>query len=356
MGYYICTCRLIICIYRNGRNMAKLKIDKDWFAQFEKSINTSKPEYSEFPANVLGFGEISAVIEFRDVPQFKGWIFKRLPICQNEDEAVGYEELCREYVRIIQEDVGIHVPDCVFFSVPVRPGLVVLYAAQKKLDKSLIGNQILHWAGDEQIFLFFESVLSAMERVCEFNRVNKGRLEVTLDYQLSNWALHSREAKPEIKAGAPLAFIDISTPMFRVNDVEQIDPNYLLRSCPDFLRWILKATVLDEVVSRYYEPRSAVIDIIANCIKEGRESLIPEMLNIANRFFGGRPAGLEIVPLDMKEIYKYYRTDAAIWIAYLEFKIVDRFLKSKLGRKPYDFILPHRMKRNFPLRNKPARD
>lgn len=335
--------------------MSGLAIDKNWFANFENSLDTSDPGSHDFHAKILGFGEISAVIEFPDAPQYDGWIFKRLPICRDMEEAESYEKLCREYVRIIHEDVGARVPESLFFSVPVRPGLVVFYAAQKKLNPSLIGNEILHWAGDDEIFAFLESVLRALVRVAEFNANNTGGVEITLDFQLSNWALDSQEEKPAIKSGAPLSFIDISTPMFRLNGKEQIDPDMLLRSCPDFLVWILKATVLDEVVSRYYDPRSAIIDIIANCVKEDREDLIPEMINLSNRFFSGKPAGIEMRPLTVEEIYKYYRTDAAIWIAYLGFKKIDRFLKTKLANKPYDFILPRKMKRNFPMRNKPRR-
>lgn len=335
--------------------MSGLAIDKNWFADFEKNLNTSRPESAGVNAKILGFGEISAVIEFPDEPQYDGWIFKRLPICRDLEEAGSYEKLCREYVRIINEDVGIAVPESLFFSVPVRPGLVVFYAAQKKLNSSLIGNDILHWAKDDEIIAFLESVLDALVRVRKFNNNNPGGVEVTLDFQLSNWALDSQEEKPAIKSGAPLVFIDISTPMFRLNGKEQIDPDMLLRSCPNFLVWILKATVLDEVVSRYYDPRGAIIDIIANCVKEDREDLIPEMINLSNRFFSGKPAGIEMAPLTVEEIYKYYRTDAAIWIAYLGFKKIDRFLKTSLSNKPYDFILPRKMKRNFPLRNRPRR-
>lgn len=321
--------------------------------EYERSLDTWHPDQASVPVKVLGFGEMSAVLEFPETPEYEGTIFKRLPIFRTDEEASDYQEICREYIDLLGE-AGICVPNTDFVSVRVRDDLVVFYVAQSKVSAECIGNRILSRLDETQAALFLERVLREIAKVWEFNYKNRGSVEITLDYQISNWAVTAGSCEPDCKwDDVPLCNIDVATPFVRRNGREKLNPKLLLRACPSALRAILAAFVVDEVVARYYDPRKSVIDIIANYIKEEREDLIPGALNAANSFFSNHPLTRNVREISMREIYEYYREDAAIWVMYLESKKLDRYIKTKIRSLPYDFILPEKVKRNFPLRNKP---
>jgi hypothetical protein len=323
--------------------------------KFERSLDTWHPDRSDMPVNILGFGEMSAVIEFPGTPEYADTIFKRLPIFQTDEEAAEYESICREYIALLGE-AGIRVPHTDFAPVRVRDDLIVFYVSQRKISPECFGNCILHRMDEKQAALFLERVLREIAKVWEFNYKNRGDLEITLDYQLSNWAVAGGVCGPDCDwDDAPLCNIDVATPFVRRNGREGMNPRLLLRACPPPLRAVLDAFVVDEVVARYYDPRKSVIDIVANYIKEEREDLIPGALRTANSFFSNHPLTRNVREITLREIYEYYREDAAIWVIYLESKKLDRFIKTKIRGVPYDFILPEKVKRNFPLRNKPAK-
>ena len=52
-----------------------------------------------------------------------------------------------------------------------------------------------------------------------------------------------------------------------------------------------------------------------------------------------------MAPITEKEVRSYYREDALIWILYLNMRKVDRFLRTRILRKGYPYILPGKIKR-----------
>jgi hypothetical protein len=98
-------------------------------------------------------------------------------------------------------------------------------------------------------------------------------------------------------------------------------------------------------VNRYYDFRRVAIDLVANFQKEQRGDLIPGVLEVVNGFLGNEAAALDIQPIDQKEVESYYREDALIWTLYLSFRRIDRFLKTKILRRDYPYILPGKIKR-----------
>ena len=119
--------------------------------------------------------------------------------------------------------------------------------------------------------------------------------------------------------------MDTSTPLFRVEGVEQLDTELFLRSAPSFLVWMLRLLFLKDVVNRYYDFRLVAIDLVANFYKEQRPDLIPDAIGAVNRFFAGEAADLGVQPIDEQEVRSYYREDALIWSLYLSMRKVDRF-------------------------------
>lgn len=328
-------------------------LDAALFRAIESGLNTSHPERSSPPARVLGFGEISAVLAFGSPPEAAGWVFKRLPVFVTEDEASAHSRLAERYVDLLVRCVGIDVQETRYCGVPARDGLVVFYAAQRMLRGDHIGNAILHWASDDECLALFGAVLAQVEKVWAFNRSNRDGIELALDLQLSNWAIVSPENRPRITPDIPLAYIDVTTPLLRCGGKEQIDTDAIIRACPALLRWPVKKFMAEGVVARYYEPRTSVMDVIGNCIKEGREDLVPAMVDVANEFFARRPASLEIAPLTVADVFRYYREDAIIFIVFLALKKLDRLVKSGVLRQKYENILPGRIERHFPWSNAP---
>ena len=236
---------------------------------------------------------------------------------------------------------------------PVRPELRGFSAAQSMLPSGHFGSAMLQWESDADCLALFEAGLNQVEKVWKFNRANEDGLELALDLQLSNWAVVSSEARPRITADTPLAYIDITTPLLRCGGKEQLNTNAFIRGCPALLRWPVRRFMAEGVVSRYYDPRTCVMDVIGNCIKEGREDLVPAMTDAVNAFFARRPASLDLAPIAVADVFRYYREDALIFVIFLALKRMDRLIKSGVLRQPYDYILPERIERHFPWSNAP---
>ena len=329
------------------------EIDAALFCEIERGLNTPHPDRSRHPVRVLGFGEISAVLALDSIPEAKDWVFKRLPVFVSKSEAAAHIELTARYVDTITQRIGIDVKDSTYFSVSPRKNFVVFYAAQRMLPADHIGSAVLQWAPDAECIALFEAVLHQVEKVWEFNRSNTDRIEIAIDLQLSNWAIVSDEPRPRINAHTPLTFIDITTPLMRSGGRELLNTEAFIRGCPALLRWPVRKFMAEEVVSRYYDPRTCVLDVIGNCIKEGREDLVPALVESANAFFARKPASLDIAPFTIADVFRYYRQDALIFIIFLALKRLDRFIRSSVLRQPYDYILPMRIDRHFPWSSKP---
>ena len=133
--------------------------------------------------------------------------------------------------------------------------------------------------------------------------------------------------------------------MFRVNGNEAMEAVLFLKSAPSFLRWLLKALFLEETVGRYYDWRKVTIDLVANFFKEQKPELVPELINLVNKFFEEEAGDFEIEPLTLEEVKKYYKSDSSMWVIFQSVRRFDRFLKTKVFKKKYDFYLPGKIER-----------
>ena len=119
----------------------------------------------------------------------------------------------------------------------------------------------------------------------------------------------------------------------------------LARSMPWFVRGLLKAIFLQDIVDGYYDWRTTTIDLIANFYKEQRPELVPGLIEVINKFFIEEAKEFDIEPITLKEVKKYYKTDKLIWKLYLGMRKFDRFIKTKIFRRKYPFYLPGKIKR-----------
>ena len=308
--------------------MTDISIDRGLLNRFESALNPRAIEKSTIPAQVLGYGEISTIFQIGDN---KDVAFKRMPLFTNRASAEDYVEKYRFYCNLLVE-AGLHLPEdkTIIVEVPGRP--VVLYIAQEQLSVDGFCHKSIHNLSLDKVDQLIGQVVSEISKLFNFSRQHSPEIEIALDGQISNW--HSG------RNSRTLFYIDTSTPLFRKNGIEQLDPELLLKSAPGFLRWIIRWLFLEDVMNRYYDQRQVYLDLAGNLYKEQRPDLIPVALNHINHHLPS-----DIDPLTQKEVKKYYQEDKIIWTVFLLFRKMDRFIRTNILGKRYEFILPGKIKR-----------
>ena len=316
----------------------------DLLQEFEKGLDPRWPERGKIPAIVLGYGEISTVFAI-EAQGLKDLALKRLPLFYSQEEVEAYQVAYEEYNHLLQDVIGLQLPSYSHASLTNHAGRPIYYIVQRRLPSSSIGSQAIHLLPTEQVRVLVRRVLQEARRVWDFNR-QQDRPQVALDGQISNWSIDAFDAQdPQVDLTSTLTYLDTSTPLYRIEGVEQLNAELFLRSAPSFLAWILRLLFLEDVVARYYDFRRVVIDLVANFYKEQRSDLIPEVIDEVNDFFTDEAAALGIQPIEEKEVRSYYREDALIWTLYLAFRRIDRWLQTRLLRREYPYILPGKIQR-----------
>lgn len=314
----------------------------DLLQSFERELDPQRPETSRIPAHILGYGEISTVIEIQ-TPDMAGLAFKRLPLFRDQTEIENYRAAFEEYQRLLETRVRIRLPAQAHAIASNAQGAPVFYIIQQKLRADSIGSRALHILSDGEILALVRGVLQELHKAYAFNR-QQSEIQIALDGQISNWAIADFDGK-HLPENVSLRYVDTSTPLFRVNGVEQLNAELFLRSAPSFLAWVLRKLYLADVVNRYYDFHRVAVDLVANFFKEQRADLTPAVIGTVNAFFADEARELNIAPLTEKEVRAYYREDAQIWSLYFNARKLDRWLHTRVLRKPYPFILPDKIQR-----------
>lgn len=305
-------------------------IDEQTLYRFEETLDPKNLEDSEVAADIIDFGEISVIFRLARQPDI---VFKRMPIFNNRSSAEQYTVMYHDYCRYLTA-AGLTLPetDTCIIEVPGRP--VVLFIAQEKIPEDRLCHKLIHTLDRDACHGMIRRVIEETHQVWTFNQVSAPSVELAIDGQLSNWAFIREENAPI------LYYIDTSTPLFRLNGQEQQNPELMLQSAPGFLRWIIRLFFLDDVMNRYYIPKLVYTDLTANLFKEQTPELIPDAIRIINTFLADKGDLLAA-----KEVEKYYREDKLIWSLFLAFRKIDRWLKTSVFRKRYEFILPDKINR-----------
>lgn len=320
-----------------------MKIDIEVLKKLEKSIDTSNPEIGEVPIKILGYGEISLVFELLNNPEQIA--YKRIPIFDNETQVERHIWAYNEYNRLLKEDVGLNLPEYDVAWFKDEEGKIQFYCVQEKLPSESIGHKVIHQLNDQDIKTLIILVMREMKKVWDYSK-NHNTIDLGLDGQISNFAIIGFDPNnPKVDLDTKLMYFDTSTPMFRVNGNEAMEAVLFLKSAPSFLRWLLKALFLEETVGRYYDWRKVTIDLVANFFKEQKPELIPELINLVNKFFEEEAIDFDIEPLTLEEVKKYYKSDSSMWVIFQSVRRFDRFLKTKVFKKKYDFYLPGKIER-----------
>ncbi|MHA1671315.1 MAG: DUF6206 family protein [Promethearchaeota archaeon] len=320
-----------------------MKINLDILKKLERSIDTLNPEGGQVPINILGYGEISLVFELVGDPEKLA--YKRIPIFDTEKQVKRHIWAYNEYNKILKEDIGLNLPDYDVAWFKDDRNHIQFYCVQEKIPAESVGNRVIHFLPNKDIFNLILLTMREMKKVWSFAKNNK-KIDVGLDGQISNFSVIGFDLNsPKIDMNTKLYYLDTSTPMFRINGAEAMEAVLFLKSAPSFLRWLLKALFLEETVGRYYEWRKVAIDLVANFYKEQKPELVPSLINLVNKFFEEEASDFEIEPLNLEEIKAYYADDARMWVIFQKVRQFDRLLKTKVFKKRYEFYLPEEIKR-----------
>ncbi|MBU0465193.1 MAG: hypothetical protein KKE12_16590 [Proteobacteria bacterium] len=304
-----------------------MDIDIELLNRFEQKLIPHDLSRSSIPAEIIGFGEISAIFQ---IGYEQNTIYKRIPIFPDLKTAEAYKLMYFEYCALLRQ-AGINLPedDAVIVQVPGHP--VAIYFAQQRFEDQFFCHKLIHTLGEADRIDMLAQIMSALTSIWDFNTQKMPEFEIAIDCQLSNWVWMEENGKRK------LFLVDTSTPFIRKNGVEQLEVELLLQSVPVYIRWLVRRLDLDDVIGRYYDHKKVVIDLVANLYKEQRPDLIPWFLEIVNKY-------LEQA-LSQKEIDKYYKEDKMIWTLFSALRKTERFITVHLLRKRYEFILPGAIKR-----------
>ena len=320
-----------------------MNIDIELLKEFEKTLDTVNPEKGKIPIKILGFGEISLVFEILNDPAHLA--YKRIPIFDNEKQVKRHIWAYKEYCRILSEEIGLNLPqsDAIWFK--NEKDEIKFYCIQQKIDPEAVGNKVIHQISDDEIETLVVLAMRELKKVWTLNKENSV-LDVGLDGQISNFVVVDYDHKnPKINDTSKLLYLDTSTPMFRKNNIEAMEAELFLKSAPSFLRFLIKALFVQEVVDRYYDWRLVAIDLIANFFKEQKPEIIPRLIRRINQFYREEAEDFNIDPITFEEVHNYYKNDKMIWVIFQNARKLDRFLKAKLFKKKYVFYLPEKIER-----------
>lgn len=296
---------------------------------------------------VLGVGEISSVLALtsdggRRMGPMSALAYKKMPPFPDRESVESYRELFNRYHHLLKE-IGVNPPRHGIRNLSREDGTVTVFITQSRLPTESIGSNVIRVVTAEECVRLFRMVLEETLKVAEYNRLHP-ELQVGIDIQISNWGVDGFDAgAPGITGNEKLLFIDTSTPMIREDGTELLDAELFMKSVPLFIRPLVRALFLQDVLDRYYDIREIIKDLIANFIKEGRSDVVPALVEEANLFFVERMADFDFKPLTLREVNRYYRHDRLIWIVFQTARRTDRFIQTKILGRKYPYRLPDKI-------------
>jgi len=321
---------------------------KRLLALLEDEIRNRWP--SPLRIKILGIGEITTTIELvgegalrRKNPESGQWVslaVKKAPSFPTRSEAEKYQSLCCEYEQFLSAKLGIKTPFAEHKLMPGKNGRWLVYNLQERLPSESIACLLIQVASQEMIEQIFLRLLQEMRKIFIWNHSHPEYL-LGFDGQIPNWAFpRFGPQHPVIAENEPLLYIDTTTPLVRREGKEQLDTEIFIKSIPLVLRPIVRRTLLQQVLDRYYRPRDVMLDLIASFITHHRRDLVSSLVELANQWMAKELPELGLEPFSEKEILSYNRQDVMIWKFFRQMKRMDRFLTEKILGKSYEQRLP----------------
>lgn len=304
---------------------------------------------------ILGTGELSTTFSLEgksfnsntssnDNSHEIEYAYKRMPPMKSEEEIQKYKQIYYDYNRLLEQEIKIRLPLYGHRILKMKDGRFRFFIIQEKLPSESIGSRTINLITLEENLRLFNQVLLELLKVFEYNQSHK-HIKIGIDGQIPNWSVKGfTKDNPKLQENIELIYIDTSTPLIRQDGEEMLNAELFLEAIPSFMRLIAKKFMLSGVLDRYYTSRDVIMDLIANYMLYGQESLIPYLVEEANSFLFTKMQDFEVEPFTEREIKKYYRSDRVIWVYLQLSRRAERFIKTKIFRKPYDLYLPKNIK------------
>ena len=301
--------------------------------RFEERLDPAHPTAGDEPVEIVGYGEVSTAFALAALP---GTICKRMAGFRDARAVAHYVEVIGRYLDILQ-GLGVTVADTQL--VPV--GTSVVYLVQPRLPAEGLGHHLLREGDDATLLACLDRVLAVIGMLMRHNRAATDGRTITVDAQLSNWCF-------TVHAGAVSApvLLDVGTPYMRLRGIDEVGVEIFLAPIPPGIRaYYRRQRAVERYLDDYFDTHHILLDLVGNFYKEGRPDRIPLALAHINRWLVEDAADLGAKPLDAAAVERYYKRDAAALELFLKARRVDRFLRTRILRQRYNFILPGPIRR-----------
>jgi len=281
-------------------------------AVVEKAIRTGEPN----GLHVLGYGELTLVVGWpSDSPAVAA---KRLPLFRDEAQLERYRVVLERYVAALRER-GVPVA-ATELRRPSHAGPGRLHAGlsayivQPFLPRERMLNRVLREAEHERGARLLASLAAMVAGSVDG--------DVGLDAQAANWSVD----------GERLVTVDVSTPLMReAGGRDVLDLDLFLSIYPWALRPAL-ARIAHGLMTQYHDPRTVLVDVASNLIKERHERWLPALLEAAGAHVSP--------PIGEGEVRRYFAKDKRLWLLMQRLRRADRAWQRRVRRRPYPFLLP----------------
>ncbi len=285
----------------------------DLLADVEEAVQRALASGHDHDLRVLGHGEISLVIGWpADRPTLA---CKRLPLFPSQESADRYADLFARYLQQLERG-GVQLLPSTFRTLAAQPdGRCAGYVVQPVLPEETLGPEVLRRTDPDPDHPLLASVVSSVQAVVD--------ARTGLDAQISNWAL----------ADGAVSYFDVTTPILVDDDGRlALDVTVLTATVPWVIRGAVERFVAPPIATAYCDPRTVLLDLVANLHKERLDAWVPAFLEAVN------PAVSP--PITAEEARKYYRSNARLWEVMLRLRRADRWWQRHVRRRTYPFLLP----------------
>jgi hypothetical protein len=281
-------------------------------AELEAAVERALASGDESGLEVLGYGEISCVLAWRD--EAFSVAAKRLPLFDDRDRLAAYTAAFNAYLLEL-ERAGVPVAPSRLDTTPAAGGRTAVWCLQPLLPPESLAPVRLAAADDGEARRLLGAVADCIRAAAT--------PLLGIDGQLSNWAV----------AGDGVLYFDVTTPLMRDDTGREVlDLELFLASLPWALRGFVRRHYLRAILDKYYEPRGNLLDLLGNLIKEGLAARLGLALAVVNERV--EPA------IEEAEVRRYYREDAQMWALLQRLRRLDRWWQRRVRGRSYPFLLP----------------
>jgi hypothetical protein len=299
----------------------------------ERRLDPADPARGGSGAEVLGYGEVSAVLAH---PALPGLALKRMSGFPSRAAVEDYAGVVARYLELLG---ALDVPLVETALVPLEPAprRHVVYLVQPRLDPRGLTSHVLRCGSLAALAPLLEQVLGHVHRVLGANAARRDGREVAVDAQLSNWV---------DPGDGRLRLLDVGTPFLRKDGALEMGTDLFLRPYPAPARWYLRRHGdVERYIDAFFGFRTTVIDLLGNFFKEGAPEKLPGAIELVNAWCARQPDAGRLGAVDEAAVRAYYARDASTLELSLRLRRLQRFVTARLLRRRYDFVLPGRIAR-----------